>query len=181
MIVLVIWSLSPGCQSAAGKDGGGVSKSAMMIPDTALIPKDKFGDEVRYGRQLLLNTAYYIGPEGVAGHYLGNKMNCSNCHQDAGTKPYSFNLLASHDNYPQYRAREGKILTLAERVNNCIMHPHNGRPLPLDSREMVAILSYLKWINGFVPKGSNFEGKQNQENHTMDLVSLHSRSAEMNS
>ena len=175
MAVVAAWWVAPGCQSAAGKDANGASKHAgdvakpangasklgMMIPDTALIPRDKFGDEVRYGRQLLLNTAYYIGPEGVAGHYLGNKMNCTNCHQDAGTKPYSFNLLASHDNYPQYRAREGKILTLAERVNNCIMHPHNGRPLPLDSREMVAILSYLKWINGMVPKGSNFEGKQN--------------------
>ena len=168
MTLVAAWWLAPGCQPAAGKDAvgatkpaDGASKPAMTIPDTLLIPKDKFGEEVRYGRQLLVNTAYYIGPDGVAGHYLRNKMNCTNCHQDAGTKPYSFNLLASHDNYPQYRAREGKILTLAERVNNCIMHPHNGRPLPLDSREMVAILSYLKWINGFVPKGSNFEGKQN--------------------
>jgi len=169
-ILFAAWWAMPGCQPAGGapkpagdvpKTADGVAKPAMMIPDTALIPKDKFGEEIRYGRQLLLNTAYYIGPEGVAGHYLGNKMNCTNCHQDAGTKPYSFNLLASHDSYPQFRAREGKILTLAERVNNCIMHPHNGRPLPLDSREMVAILSYLKWINGFVPKGTNFEGKQN--------------------
>jgi thiosulfate dehydrogenase len=173
MILFIGWWVVPGCQPAAGKDARGASKlaareskPAMTIPDTAAIPNDKFGEEIRYGRQLMLNTAYYIGPEGVAGRYLGNKMNCTNCHQDAGTKPYSFNLLASHDSYPQYRAREGKILTLAERVNNCIQHPHNGKPLPLDSREMVAILSYLKWINGFAPKAANFEGKQNL---TVDL------------
>ncbi|MBN9383197.1 MAG: c-type cytochrome [Chitinophagaceae bacterium] len=141
--------------------GTALVKSVFILPDTSLIPNDMFGEEVRYGRQLLLNTAYYIGPNGTKGHYLRNRMNCTNCHQDAGVKPYSFNLLSSHDNYPQYRAREGKILTLAERVNNCIMRPHNGKPLPLDSREMVAILSYLKWINSFAPKGGGFEGAKN--------------------
>src|SRR5580692_7399097 len=87
----------------------------VIVVDTALIPNDQFGAAVRYGRELMLNTAYYIGPNGVNGKYTGNKMNCTNCHQDAGTKLYSFNLLFSHANYPQYRAREGKVLTLAER------------------------------------------------------------------
>ena len=131
--------------------------------DTSLISDDKFGEAVRYGRELMINTAYYIGPNGIKGTYLGNKMNCTNCHQDAGTKPFSFNLMSTHDNYPQYRAREGKILTLAERVNNCVMRPHNGKPLPLDGEEMVAFLSYFKWINGFVPKGKTFKGAKNMK------------------
>jgi thiosulfate dehydrogenase len=91
-------------------------------------------------------------------------MNCTNCHQNGGTKLYSFNLIASHANYPQYRAREGKVLTLAERVNNCVMRPHNGKPLPLNGKEMVAFLSYLKWINGFAPGGDKtFRGEKNLE------------------
>ncbi len=133
----------------------------VLLVDFSKIPKDKFGDEVKYGKELLVNTAYYIGPEGVNGKYLGNRMNCTNCHQDAGTKAFSFNLISSHENYPQYRAREGQVLTLAERVNNCIERPHNGKPLPLDSREMIAILSYLKWINGFAPKNETFAGSKN--------------------
>jgi thiosulfate dehydrogenase len=136
--------------------------SQFIIPDTSKIPHDKFGDMVRYGRDLMFKTAYYIGPAGIAGNYTGNKMNCSNCHQDAGTKPFSFNLLMSHVNYPQYRAREGKVLTLAERVNNCVMRPHNGKPLPLDSKEMVGFLSYLKWINSQVPEGKkSIRGEKN--------------------
>jgi len=131
--------------------------------DFSQIPQNKFGDEVRYGYDLMQNTAYYIGPEGKNGKYLGNKMNCTNCHQEAGTKAFSFNLMAAHDNYPQYRAREGKVLTLAERVNNCIERPHNGKPLPPDSREMVAFLSYLKWINEFAPKQQPFTGSKNLE------------------
>ncbi len=133
----------------------------LLKVDFAKMPIDKFGEEVKYGKELMNNTAMYLGPEGKVGKYLGNKMNCSNCHQDGGTKLFSFNLMLSHDNYPQYRGREGKVLTLAERVNNCIERPHNGKPLLLDSREMIAFLSYLKWINGFVPKDENFSGSKN--------------------
>ncbi len=136
--------------------------STYRPPDTSKIPNDKFGEMVRYGRNLMLNTAYYIGPEGKNGQYLGNKMNCTNCHQDAGTKPYAFSLMLSHEHYPQYRAREAKVLSLAERVNNCVMRPHSGRPLPLDSKEMLAFLSYFKWINSQVkPEDRNMNGFQN--------------------
>ena len=138
-------------------------KAAFIKIDPALIPKNKFGDEVRYGRELMLRTAYYIGPQGIKGKYLGNKMNCTNCHQDAGTKAFSFNLLRSHDQYPQYRPREGKVLSLTERINNCIERPHNGKALPAESREMIALLSYLKWINDFVPKNESFFGAKNLE------------------
>ena len=132
-----------------------------FIPDTSNIPQDKFGEMVRYGRELMLRTSFYIGPEGINGKYLGNKMNCSHCHQDAGTKPYSFNLVKSHDRYPMYRAREGKVLSLAERVNNCITHPHSGKPLPLDSKEMLAFLSWMKWINAPVSKQKYMRGEKN--------------------
>jgi len=154
------------------------AEEQFFIPDTSLIPKDQFGEMVRYGRQLMLNTAYYIGPNGVAGQYLGNKMNCTNCHQDAGTKPYSFNLIRSHDRYPQYRAREGKVLTLAERVNTCVMRPHNGKPLPLDSKEMVAFLSYLKWINSQLPQSvQKLKGEKNLEINFPDIAADPNRGA----
>lgn len=139
------------CGSGGNKPGNEPptvnADTLFAAPDTSKIPNDKFGEMVRYGRELMLKTAYYIGPNGVAGKYLGNKMNCSNCHQEGGIKPFSFNLMMSHLQYPQYRAREARVLSLAERVNNCVMRPHSGKPLPLDSKEMIAFLSYLKWIN----------------------------------
>jgi len=147
--------------STANTVGKETAEDSYITIDTSKIPNDKFGKSVRYGRELMLRTAYYIGPDGIKGKYLGNKMNCTNCHQDAGTKPYAFNLMSSHDNYPQYRGREDKVLTLAERVNNCVMRPHSGKPLPLDSDEMVAFLSYFKWISKFVPKDSLFKGSKN--------------------
>lgn len=151
------------CNSADGDERVANETEPQPIKiDTTKIPESKFGAAVKYGRQLMLNTAYYIGPNGIKGKFLGNRMSCTNCHQDAGTKLFSFNLMKSHEDYPQYRAREAKILTLAERVNNCVMRPHNGKPLPLDGEEMVALLSYFKWINSFVPKGEPFEGQKNK-------------------
>jgi thiosulfate dehydrogenase len=141
-----------------------VNTDSLFYLDTLKIPKDKFGEAVRYGRELMLHTAYYIGPNGINGKYTGNKMSCTNCHQNAGTKPYSFNLQASFQNYPEYRAREGKVLSLAERINNCIMHPHLGvKPLPLDGKEMLAFISYLKWINDSSKVDRNTPGVKNLE------------------
>ena len=115
-------------------------------PDTATLKDDAWGKQVKYGARLVRNTAYYIGPNGIVSHNLGNKMNCTNCHLDAGTKPYGLNFFDSHRTYPQYRAREDKILTMSDRVNNCIERPHNGKALVLDSKEMIAIVSYIKWV-----------------------------------
>jgi thiosulfate dehydrogenase len=128
------------------------------VPDTSEIPHDEFGEMVRYGRDLIVNTAYYIGPEGKVGKFLGNKMNCTNCHLDAGTKPYAFNYFSTHARYPQYRARENRILSLADRVNNCIERPHNGKHLPLDGKEMLAIVSYMKWLGAKVPVDGHVKG-----------------------
>lgn len=127
-------------------------------PDTATLPNDEFGNMVRYGRELIVNTAYYLGPEGTVGHYLNNKMNCGNCHLDAGTRPYGLNYFSSHARYPQYRGRENKIISLADRVNNCIERPHDGKPIPLDSKEMLAITSYMKWLSQNVPVGKRVKG-----------------------
>ncbi len=132
-------------------------------PDTSTIPHDQFGDMVRYGRELIVNTAHYIGPDGTVGKYLGNKMNCGNCHLDGGTRPFGFNFFSSHARYPQYRGRENKILTLPERVNNCIERPHSGTPMPLDSKEMVAIVSYIKWLGSNVPVGQRVKGDESLE------------------
>ena len=140
------------------KDSIITEEELWIVPDTITIPHDEFGEMVRYGRNLIVNTSFYIGPEGKVGKYLGNKMNCTNCHQDAGTKPYAFNFYSTHARYPQYRARENKILSLSNRINNCIERPHNGKHLPLNSKEMIAIISYIKWLGEKVPVNGNVKG-----------------------
>lgn len=125
-----------------------------VAPDTADIPKDQLGDLIRYGIKLINNTPYYIGPDGIVSKNLKNKMTCSNCHLNAGTKHYGLNYFNTHKTYPQYRARENQVLSLADRINNCIERPHSGTPLDLGSKEMLAIMCYIKWL------GEGYDGNK---------------------
>ncbi len=163
VFIQIIYSCHENVSSDKPKSSVIDNDTSLFKIDTSKIPNGKYGEAVRYGRELMLHTAYYIGPDGINGKYLGNKMNCTNCHQDAGTKPYSFNLEASFRNYPEYRAREGKVLSLAERINNCIMHPHLGKPLPLDSKEMIGIMAYLKWLSDSAKINKTTKGLKNVE------------------
>ncbi len=139
--------------ASTSKDSLTTIQEVFQTPDTSELKNDEWGSMVKYGARLIRNTSYYIGPEGIVSKNLRNKMNCTNCHLNTGTKGYGLNFFDSHRTYPQFRARENKILSMSERVNNCIERPHNGVPLALDSKEMVAIVSYIKWLGeGYDPK-----------------------------
>src|SRR6266581_4602623 len=59
---------------------------------------------------------------------------------------------------PQYRGREGAVVTLEDRINGCMERSMNGRALPLDSREMKAFSSYMRWLSTGVPDGAKLVG-----------------------
>lgn len=152
-VIAILIITGKSCTSAGNKAAPGIhtDTAALIQIDTAAIPAGSTGELIRYGRELMLKTNHYIGPDGINGKYTGSRINCSNCHQDAGTKVFSFDLLTAYSRYPQYRAREGRILSLAERVNNCVMRPLNGKPIPENSREMKAFLAYYQWLDSQVP------------------------------
>lgn len=133
-------------------------KNVHTAPDTTTIPDNEFGQMVRYGRELIMNTPYYIGPDGVVSHNLRNRMSCKNCHLDGGTRPFGLNFFSTHARYPQYRGREDRILNVGERINNCIERPHNGIALPLDSKEIMAMSCYIQWLSSGVEVGGHVYG-----------------------
>ncbi|MCC6138240.1 MAG: c-type cytochrome [Bdellovibrionaceae bacterium] len=101
---------------------------------------------ILYGKDLFDKTAQFIGPKGSKGNYTGNLMSCKNCHLESGSRQYGLPLYDSHGLYPQYRAREGNVLTLADRINSCIRMPMLGTNMPVDGREMQALLMYIRFL-----------------------------------
>jgi hypothetical protein len=61
------------------------SAANWKAPHPAYIMKSPHKDLLLYGRQLISNTAEYLGPQGII-KPMSNGMNCQNCHLDAGTK-----------------------------------------------------------------------------------------------
>jgi len=111
-------------------------------------PKD-IRDAVMLGHNILSNTKQY------AADYTGNGLNCTNCHFNAGIAPGGKNgglsLVGVAAAYPKYRSRQNYAVDLVTRTNDCFTRSQNGKPLPADSKEMVAILTYYKWISTGVP------------------------------
>ena len=77
-------------------------------PDTSQISFAPEGNLIHYGRDLIANTAVYLGPKGSVAA-ITNGMNCQNCHLDAGTKFFGNNYGAVFSTYPRFRERSGTI------------------------------------------------------------------------
>ena len=133
-------------------------KDAVWVaPDTATLPADATGNLIRYGRSLIANTAYYLGPQGKIAH-TSNGMNCQNCHLDAGTKPFGNNYSGVAATYPKFRERSGSVESIYKRVNDCFERSLNGVGLDSMSKEMQAIKAYIEWLGKDVAKGDRPNG-----------------------
>ena len=126
-------------------------------PDLSEIPKNEEGKLIEYGRELIIRTSAYLGPNGSV-KAMSNGMNCQNCHLDGGTKPFGNNYSAVASTYPKFRARSGTEETIEKRVNDCFERSLNGETLAEDSHEMKAIVSYIHWLGKDVEKGKSPKG-----------------------
>lgn len=131
-----------------------------QVPDVDKLPNDKYGQLVRHGKLLMEQTYKYLGPEAKdpAKRYAGNNLACSSCHVDAGRKKFGNPWIGTFAGFPQYRAREDAVSTTEERINGCMERSMNGRPLPLGSEEMKAMVTYLHFLSTGVPVGAKVEG-----------------------
>lgn len=112
---------------------------------------------VKYGKELIAHTSEYLGPKGSV-LQTSNGMNCQNCHLNAGTQPWGNNYFAVQANYPKFRERSGSVENQIKRVNDCFERSLNGKALDSTSREMKAILAYIKWVGSDVPKKTTPRG-----------------------
>ncbi|AND67640.1 hypothetical protein ATSB10_01860 [Dyella thiooxydans] len=136
-------------QAAAAAKAG---PAAFEPPPESAIPPGPFGDVVREGREIFINT------DVAAKAYVGNGLRCSNCHLDAGRLANSAPLWGAYVAYPAYRAKNGHVNTLGERLQGCFKYSMNGKAPPLDSKEMVALETYAFWMAKGAPTGEKLPG-----------------------
>ena len=138
-----------------------VSTDDWKAPDINALPDDEQGKQIRYGRKLITNTSLFFGPKGAIAA-ISNGMNCENCHIDAGTKSFAGCFSAVASTYPRFRERSGIVESILFRINDCMQRSLNGRKIDSTSKEMKAMIAYLKWIGKDVlkdrkPKGAGLE------------------------
>ncbi|KDC74340.1 c-type cytochrome [Bordetella bronchiseptica] len=126
---------------------------AFTPPAADAIPDNEFGKVVREGEQIFLHT-----PQRAA-KFVGNDLTCASCHLDAGRRADSAPMWAAYVLYPAYRAKNGHVNTLAERLQGCFRYSMNGEPPPADDPTLVALQSYMYWLASKAPTGVKLAGQ----------------------
>lgn len=138
-----------GNEEAAGRPSEESTVNALFAPPSPeTIPGDLRGEQIRLGYKMIVDTQEY------GKRYVGNALNCTNCHLDAGLNPNSASFVGISILYPQYRERAGRQMTLADRINECFERSMNGKPLPPDSVKLTGIVAYIEWLSQNMPPGS---------------------------
>ncbi|WP_123807907.1 c-type cytochrome [Abyssicoccus albus] len=97
-------------------------------------------EKIKLGHQLNTRTNTML-PENV-----GNNLSCTSCHAGAG-RGENLNLIGVTKKYPQYKKREGRDVTLKERINGCFIRSMNGKEIDSDGEEMEAFISYYEYLS----------------------------------
>ncbi len=134
---------------------------AWTVPNPDALPDDSFGRTVRRGRDLILRTSSLIGPDAAepAMRYAVSGLDCESCHIASGTRRFALPLAGIWGIFPQYIGRENEVRTLAERINGCMTRSLNGKPLPVDGREMKAMLTYIRFVSAGERTGQPLDGR----------------------
>ena len=128
------------------------SAAAFTPPPESAIPKGPLGDSVRRGEAIFTATHKYARP------FVGNNLNCSNCHLDRGRKAGSIPMWGAWPLYPQFRTKNGKVNTMALRIQECFLYSMNGKKPPADSDVVTDLQSYFAWLATGAPTGTTLPG-----------------------
>ncbi|SFQ59434.1 Cytochrome c [Pseudomonas sp. NFPP07] len=122
-------------------------------PAESELPDNAYGKMVRDGYALFVDT------KRLAPKFVGNGLNCSNCHLDQGRLANSAPLWGAYPMYPAYRKKNDKVNTYAERLQGCFQFSMNGTPPAADSYEITALSVYSYWLASKAPIAVELPGR----------------------
>ncbi len=122
-------------------------------PRLANMLNEKNAEQLIYGARLNIETRDLL-PKNV-----GNALNCASCHLNAGTVADGSPYIGISAFFPGYAPRAGRTITLEDRINGCFLRSMNGKPLPLDSDELKAMVTLFDWMRNETKPEDKVEGR----------------------
>lgn len=101
---------------------------------------DDYYSNVVYGYEIVTNTQKH------ASRYVGNSLNCSSCHLQAGTLKDALPLNVA-GMYPKWRAKNGKRNGIGLRIRECFLYSMDGIMPTEDAPEVLAIAAYVSYLS----------------------------------
>jgi thiosulfate dehydrogenase len=134
----------------SGRAGAG---AVFQPPPEAEIPAGEFGDVIRRGRDIFVDTPR------AAPAYVGNSLRCVSCHLDAGRLADSSPMWAAFVSYPAYRSKTRSVTNFQQRLQGCFEYSMNGKAPPLGAPELMALESYAYWLATGAPLDPEIQGR----------------------
>lgn len=179
-IVSVSLSLTGSSGSDEGTESTEAPKSEEIEPSTEVahnppslddVPDGPLGEAILRGYDLTNDTSEVLRSEAATaedGERIVNGLSCTSCHAGAGLDENSSSMVGVASVYPMYIPRSGKIVTLEDRINGCMVRSMDGEKFDEDSEDLRAMVAYLTYISEGVPSEMNadlpWRHKNNMEN-----------------
>ena len=125
----------------------------LRVPAESAMPPGELGVSIRRGKAILMFTGDSL-PDNV-----GNDLNCTSCHLDAGTRAWAAPWVGVYARFPQYRSRNARVNLIEDRINDCFQRSLGGKALPWTDPAMRDIISYMRWLSVDYPVGGVVEGE----------------------
>jgi thiosulfate dehydrogenase len=138
----------------AGAGPTAVGREAADAPVEAVAATGPLAETIELGRQLVAETPTHP----LTRDLVGSALACTSCHLDNGTHPTAASFLDVATAYPAWAPREGRVITLEDRILNCFMRSCNGIRPPQGSRVAVALTAYISSLSAGRPLRMNAEG-----------------------
>jgi len=117
---------------------------ARQVPDIATLKSrselDDYYSNVVLGYNIINDTQTY------ARRFVGNKLNCTDCHREAGTVQGQLPLNVAGI-YPLWRSKNAQITDLTLVIRECFVYSLNGVMPPANAPEVTAIKTYISYLS----------------------------------
>lgn len=135
-----------------------VGSAPWQAPATDSIPTDSLKTDarselIRQGRRIFMATPQFASDHAHA------QLSCSDCHIEGGIRPYASPMVGLPRIFPTFNQRAGRVISLAERIQECFVRSENGTPPDPQGREVRALLAYIDWISTPQPTRRKFVGR----------------------
>jgi cytochrome c len=120
-----------------------------------LTPEEAMNASIRRGKDLFGDPS--LGTNGKT---------CNDCHAAGGTMEGKMGKMAVkpfyevNEKYPMYWTMAGKVMTLDQVINWCILTPLQGEPLKWDDQSLTDLAAYCASV---VPAGMEMEEEGDEE------------------
>ena len=131
-------------------------------------PAGELGKTVQLGEEIINHTDKHP----LTKDLVENKLKCVSCHMAGedghpGSTKNIGSFVGIAARFPLYKAREGVVETLQDRIDNCFMRSMDGTRPIIDSEASVAMLTYITWLSTGTPIDMN-----SQTNHASDFANV---------